>query len=224
MQSEAPIKVLGGHNSEITSVIFNQDEKYVFVGTMGGSIHMWDLEAQRICISLREHMNSCNSLAVPFSPAAFTLVSGSQDTNVKIWDLRSGKSFCTFKPIINKINCEKNINYDRCEILFNDAKRRMNNIKNISKLSIDYSFKPDITLTQEFNEGIIPHKFLERNMRYHKRNKSVSNYSDNMHKPKVGREPKIIRNIGKLPIGDYLYSQDKHIKELNEIKLKNELT
>ena len=106
MQSEVPIKVLGGHNSEITSAIFNQDEKYVFVGTMGGSIHMWDLEAQRICISLREHMNSCNSLAVPFSPAAFTLVSGSQDTNVKIWDLRSGKSFCTFKEhdgIINSV-------------------------------------------------------------------------------------------------------------------------
>jgi WD40 repeat protein len=106
MQSQVPIKVLGPHNSEISSVVFSPDEKYVFAGTAGGSIHMWDLESQRIVLSLREHMNSCNTLAVPCGRGTSALVSGSQDTNVKMWDLRSGKSYCTFKEhngIINSV-------------------------------------------------------------------------------------------------------------------------
>lgn len=104
MESPTPIKVLGPHNSEITSVIFSRDERFIFAGTSGGSIHMWDLETQRISVSLKEHMNACNSLAVPCTTSMSTLVSGSRDTNAKMWDLRSGKSYCTFKEHDGMIN------------------------------------------------------------------------------------------------------------------------
>ena len=104
MHSQMPIKVLSGQNSEVSSIIFSRDEKYAFAGTAGGSIHMWDLESQKIVVSLKEHRNACNCLAVPSSPSMASLISGSQDTNVKVWDLRTGKSSHTFRAHEGAVN------------------------------------------------------------------------------------------------------------------------
>jgi len=96
-QSRTPIKVLTGQTSGISKVLFSPDTKYLFAGTKGGSIHVWDIEAQKNIVTLREHKNSCSSLSVPCESLISTMTSGSQDTVIKVWDLHSGKSFFTLK-------------------------------------------------------------------------------------------------------------------------------
>jgi WD40 repeat protein len=107
LNSQMPIKVLSGHSSEVSSVLFSKDEKTLYSGTEGGSIYKWDIQAQKIVSSFKEHRNSCTCLSVPESPSAELLMSGSQDTNVKVWDLKSGKSIYTFKFHDGPVNCVK---------------------------------------------------------------------------------------------------------------------
>lgn len=104
VESQMPIKVLSGHSTEVTSVLFSRDEKYVYSGTEGGSIHKWDLQSQKIVASLKEHRNSCTCLGIPADLSNDLLVSGSQDTNVKVWDLRTAKSLNTFKVHEGPVN------------------------------------------------------------------------------------------------------------------------
>ena len=103
-KAQMPIKVLEGHNSEITTVLFSKDESRVFAGTAGGSIVVWDLSTQQITLSLKEHMSTCNCLAIPNATSAPYLASGSKDANAKIWDLRVGKSFTTFRDNDSPVN------------------------------------------------------------------------------------------------------------------------
>ena len=64
---------------------------------------MWDLEAQKVAASLKEHRVSCTALAVP-SNNLNILATASQDTNVKVWDLRTSKSVYTLKGHEGKVN------------------------------------------------------------------------------------------------------------------------
>jgi WD40 repeat protein len=106
MDSQTPLKVLSGSNSEITSLIFSKDEKLAISGSQGGTILIWDLQAQRILMSLKEHRIACTALAVPTAPGTDNLLaSGSQDANVKIWDMRSGQSLYTLKGHEGAIDC-----------------------------------------------------------------------------------------------------------------------
>jgi len=102
-KGQLPIKILEGHNSEISSVIFSKDEKNVFVGTVGGSIYMWDLGLQKISLCLKEHLNICNRITIPHS-ASYLLASCSKDTTAKVWDLRAGRSFNTFRGSSTTVN------------------------------------------------------------------------------------------------------------------------
>lgn len=102
-KGQLPIKVLENHSSEISSVIFSKDERGIFVGTVGGSILMWDLETQKVGVSMKEHLNACRCVAVPHASSCL-LVSGSKDTTVKVWDLRTGKSLNTFRATTSPVN------------------------------------------------------------------------------------------------------------------------
>lgn len=98
MDSKSPIKVLTGHSSEISSITFSKDESSIISGSQGGTIHVWDLQTQKIALALKEHRVACTAIGVPSAAGAENLlVSGSQDTNVKVWDLRTGKSLCSLK-------------------------------------------------------------------------------------------------------------------------------
>eukprot|EP00347_Sterkiella_histriomuscorum_P018687 403344559 len=76
---------------------FSYNEQYVFAGSQTGTIVVWDVEAQKIAATFKEHLSQVNCLAAQRKLDGPYLVSGSLDTNVKTWDLRSKKSMMTCK-------------------------------------------------------------------------------------------------------------------------------
>ncbi|XP_036201175.1 katanin p80 WD40 repeat-containing subunit B1 isoform X3 [Myotis myotis] len=116
------IMSLTGHTSPVESVRLNTPEELIVAGSQSGSIRVWDLEAAKILKPPHKH-NSLSALAVLFAlkPASLLLLlvlrtlvghkanicsldfhpygefvaSGSQDTNIKLWDIR--RKGCVFR-------------------------------------------------------------------------------------------------------------------------------
>ena len=72
---------------------------------MGGTIHLWDAKQKKSYAKLSGHMTA-PSVFVYDSSSSF-LISGAEDTNIKIWDLRTGSRGCltTFKEHSGIIQC-----------------------------------------------------------------------------------------------------------------------
>ena len=51
-----------------------------------------------VAMTFKEHMSQINQISVQKTMKANYLVSGSQDTNAKLWDLRGKRSIYTLKP------------------------------------------------------------------------------------------------------------------------------
>lgn len=100
---------------DITAVQFNTNDSDLYTGTNRGIINVWDIEAQKrekpaaaravvevtdgsdtlfpclllVQFTLKGHAVGVNTLGIfPYDDANNMLISGSLDTNVKIWDLR----------------------------------------------------------------------------------------------------------------------------------------
>lgn len=80
----------------------------MFAGTDGGSVYGWDLSSSKYSIKLSGHLTTCNFLQVSTDEEdANLLITGSGDTNVRVWDVRTGKSEHTFKNHSKAVNCAK---------------------------------------------------------------------------------------------------------------------
>ena len=80
----------------------------VFAGTEGGSVYGWDLTTAKLSHKLSGHLTRCNFIETSTEEEdAHLIITGSADTNVRIWDLRSGKSVNTFKNHSKSVNCAK---------------------------------------------------------------------------------------------------------------------
>ena len=89
--------VLKGHTSDVLTITFSNAEDYVYSGADGGTVFGWDLNQFKIAFSLKGHLTGCRCLAPSNSMQPMYLVTGSTDTNVKIWDLRRRQCVQTFK-------------------------------------------------------------------------------------------------------------------------------
>jgi len=92
-----------GHSSDITAVTFSHQEDFVYSGSFGGTVLVWDLNQQKAAYSLNSHRAACTALA-PFPRSTQTLLaSGSSDCTLKLWDLRKKHCVQTFKGHEGKI-------------------------------------------------------------------------------------------------------------------------
>ena len=95
--------VLSGHQTGVSELSFCARADYIFSGTVGGTVHMWDIAKRTDTVKLLGHQARVTCLSYDMAGST-TLLTGSEDTRVKYWDVRSGKAINTFKEHSSKVN------------------------------------------------------------------------------------------------------------------------
>lgn len=89
------------HSGYIESVSISRDGKYLFSGTGGHTVHLWDAKTGKEIRTFDGHTAIVKSVAL--SGDGQTLVSGSEDKTVRLWDVKTGKEIRTFKGHISVV-------------------------------------------------------------------------------------------------------------------------
>ena len=87
----------------VSELAFSSTAEQIFAGTFGGTVHMWDLATKKEMAKLQGHLTKCTCLNSD-SMGGNILVTGSEDTKAKVWDLRSQKCILTFREHTGIIN------------------------------------------------------------------------------------------------------------------------
>ena len=78
-----------GVTSEIRDLAFNPENALVAAGDRGGTIHLWDMQANWSKRVFSGHSGSVNGVA--FAPSGATLFSAGHDGTVRFWNVASGR-------------------------------------------------------------------------------------------------------------------------------------
>lgn len=73
----------------MSELAFSSSAEQIFAGTYGGTVHIWDLATKKELAKLVGHMTKTTCLNSDYGGKI--LVTGSEDTKVKVWDLRTNK-------------------------------------------------------------------------------------------------------------------------------------
>jgi U3 small nucleolar RNA-associated protein 12 len=74
-----------GHRAEVTCIQQSPNKDIFAVGYADGSIRLWDQNTQSVIATFNGHKKAISALA--FDQAGFRLASGSQDTDLILWDV-----------------------------------------------------------------------------------------------------------------------------------------
>jgi len=128
------------------------------------------------------------------------------------------KEVYTFKPTINSSYITRRIPHDRFNELYEDSKRRNRLRECLHSLSGNYSFNPDINITQKVALGDI-NKLSKKKCKH----KSVDFYDKQfLFTPSTGRAPYNRSKKKSESIGDYLYNHGLKLKKEQEQKRSKE--
>jgi serine/threonine protein kinase len=86
---------LKGHSSDVNSVAFSPDSKFLATGSDDDTIKLWNLANQQEIRTLNGHSGWVWTVA--FSPDGKTLASGGADKTIKLWNLETGEELGTLK-------------------------------------------------------------------------------------------------------------------------------
>ncbi|KIM95286.1 hypothetical protein OIDMADRAFT_183875 [Oidiodendron maius Zn] len=86
-------QTLEGHKSEVHSVDFSPDGRYLVSGSYDETIKLWDIATGRHRQTYEGHISSVNSVA--FSLNGRYIASGSKDGTAKLWDVTTGQCLQT---------------------------------------------------------------------------------------------------------------------------------
>ncbi|GAB1542542.1 hypothetical protein NUACC21_52160 [Scytonema sp. NUACC21] len=86
---------LRGHSSDVNTVAFSPDGKFLATGSDDKTIKIWNLSIQEKTLTLQGHSHWV--WAVAFSPDGKTLASASADNTIKLWNLETGLELGTLK-------------------------------------------------------------------------------------------------------------------------------
>ncbi len=79
-----PVTTFAGHTSNVTSVGFPKNAKWMFTGSEDGSVKIWDLRAPGY---QRDYRGKSPISTVALHPNQGELICGDEDGNIRIWDL-----------------------------------------------------------------------------------------------------------------------------------------
>lgn len=74
-----------GHRAEVTYVQRSPQQNVFAVGYADGSVRLWDSILGTVCATFNGHRKAVTALA--FDKQGVRLASGSQDTDLIVWDL-----------------------------------------------------------------------------------------------------------------------------------------
>lgn len=78
----------GNYHSGIWSVRFSSDGRELIAGTSDASIYVYDIESRRVLLRLPGHDDDVNAVCFA-DESTNVLISGSDDSQIKVWDRRS---------------------------------------------------------------------------------------------------------------------------------------
>lgn len=74
-----------GHRAEVTCIVRSPHKNTFAVGYADGSIRLWDASSGTVISTFNGHKKAVTSMA--FDGAGARLASGSQDTDIILWDV-----------------------------------------------------------------------------------------------------------------------------------------
>ncbi len=88
------LRILKGHQSQITAIALHPDGKTLVSSSQDGQIYQWDLLTGKSLQALK--VAGVRITAIAYGTIANTLVSASSDHHIQLWDLTTGERYHTF--------------------------------------------------------------------------------------------------------------------------------